>query len=90
MFKIPMSKTFITKMKCLDHWRLRILDLPFDLAQGGDELVEPFRASKPGPRPQGGDSEGEFGISKIITDYWILSVFKVFIIPTFGLKRTEI
>ena len=27
-----------------EHLSIRILDLPFDLAQGG-ELVEPFRAS---------------------------------------------
>ncbi len=36
---------------------MKILDLPFDVAQSG-ELVEPFRASKPGTRPHGGESEG--------------------------------
>ena len=30
-----------------------------------ERLVEPFRASKPGPRPEGGDSEGEFRISDL-------------------------
>jgi hypothetical protein len=42
---------------CFEHWKIRILDLPFDLAQGGESfdsaqdrepverLVEPFRIS---------------------------------------------
>ena len=79
MFKIPMSKTLIGKMKCLDHLRIRILYLPFDLAQGG-ELVEPFRASKPGPRPKGGDSEGKFRISKLLlaTGFFILPKFSLY------------
>jgi len=36
---------------CFEHLEIRISDL--------------FGASKPGPRPKGGDSEGEFGISNL-------------------------
>jgi hypothetical protein len=44
--EIQMTKTINALMEwyCLGNWKIRILNLPFDLAQGG-ELVEPFRAS---------------------------------------------
>ena len=74
-----MSKTFIPKTKCFDHWRDRIWNLPFALTQGGEQ-VEPFCASKPGPRPKSGDSEGEFGISKLFlaTELFTLSKFLLY------------
>jgi len=48
MFKIKMTKTqrslYSSFSLCFEHLEILILNLPFDLAQGG-ELVEPFRIS---------------------------------------------
>ncbi len=49
MTKIQMTKTWIHQRqnylkRSLENWNIQILNLPFDLAQGG-EPVEPFRIS---------------------------------------------
>ncbi len=49
-----MTRPTLCDEQSFEHWRIRILNLPFDLAQGG-ELVEPFRASclETGDPPEG-------------------------------------